>query len=258
MPFTLLPCGPIEYERFDVPHAAGPTVVMLHEGLGSVSMWKDFPALLAQSTGCTVIAYSRLGHGRSARLRSPRNTRYMHDEALVCLPQFLDRLDIQNPVLFGHSDGGSIALIHAAQSGRSVAGIVALAPHVMVEDISVSSIEAAKQAYETTSLREKLARYHDDVDGVFWGWNDIWLHSDFRSWNIEADLSRIACPILAIQGHEDEYGSMEQIERIARAAPKVELLQLAQCRHSPHRDQPLAVLSAVTAWMGRLCSHPIA
>ena len=121
----------------------------------------------------------------------------------------------------------------------------------MVEDISVSSIEAAKQSYETTNLRERLARYHDDVDGVFWGWNDIWLHPDFRSWNVEADLPRIACPILAMQGHEDEYGSMEQIERIARAAPKVELLQLAQCRHSPHRDQPQAVLSAVTAWMGR-------
>jgi pimeloyl-ACP methyl ester carboxylesterase len=176
----------------------------------------------------------------------------MHDEALVHLPEFLDRLAIERPILFGHSDGGSIALIYAARSGRSVAGIVALAPHVMVEDISVSSIRAAKVTYETTNLREKLARHHDDVDGVFWGWNDIWLHPDFRSWNIEADLPRIACPILAIQGEQDEYGSMQQIDRIASAAPNVELLRLDQCRHSPHRDQPDAVLSAATSWTDRL------
>jgi pimeloyl-ACP methyl ester carboxylesterase len=252
MPFTQLSAGQIEYERFEIPQAKDPAVVMLHEGLGSVSLWKDFPARLAKALGRNVIAYSRLGYGRSERLLAPRTPRYMHDEALVHLPQFLDRLEIESPILFGHSDGGSIALIYAARSGRSVAGIVALAPHVMVEDISVSSIRAARVTYETTNLREKLARHHDDVDGVFWGWNDIWLHPDFRSWNIEADLPRIACPILAIQGEQDEYGSMQQIDRIASAAPNVELLRLDQCRHSPHRDQPDAVLSATTSWTDRL------
>jgi len=173
----------------------------------------------------------------------------MHEEALVALPQFLDALGIENPVLFGHSDGGSIALIHAGGSGRKVAGIVVLAPHVFVEELSIDSIAAAKVAYETTSLRERLARYHDDVDGAFRGWNDIWLHPGFRSWNIEEYLPRITCPILAIQGDDDEYGSTEQIQRIGRAAADVELLRLANCRHSPHRDQPEQVLATLTRWM---------
>jgi len=172
----------------------------------------------------------------------------MHDEALVVLPQFLDALGIDNPILFGHSDGGSIALIYAGGSGRRVAGIVTLAPHVFVEDVSVASIAAAKVAFETTSLRERLGRYHDDVDGVFWGWNDIWLHPEFRSWNIEEYLPRVTCPVLAIQGADDEYGSLDQIRRIAHAAANVELLCLANCRHSPHRDQPQKVLEATAHW----------
>src|SRR3984893_14162141 len=197
---------------------------MLHEGLGSVSMWKDFPTQVAQVTGSNVTVYSRHGHGRSATLRAPRTVQYMHDEALIVLPQFLDALGLDNPILFGHSDGGSIALIHAGGGGRRVAGVVALAPHVFVEDMSVASIAAAKIAYETTSLRERLGRYHDDVDGVFWGWNDIWLHPEFRSWNIEEYLPRITCPVLAIQGAEDEYGTLEQIRRIAHAAADIELV----------------------------------
>jgi pimeloyl-ACP methyl ester carboxylesterase len=175
----------------------------------------------------------------------------MHDEALMVLPQFLDALRIDIPVLFGHSDGASIALIHAGGSGRMVAGVVALAPHVMVEEISVSSIATAKTAYETTDLRTRLARYHDDIDRVFWGWNDIWLNPIFRSWNIEEYVARISCSILAIQGQDDEYGSMEQIERIARLAPDVEVVKLLNCRHSPHRDRPEAVLEAVIRWSGR-------
>jgi pimeloyl-ACP methyl ester carboxylesterase len=173
----------------------------------------------------------------------------MHDEALNVLPQFLDALGIVNPVLFGHSDGGSIALIHAGASGRKVAGIVALAPHVFVEEISVTSISAAKTAYESTSLRERLARYHDDVDEAFRGWNDIWLDPAFRAWNIEQYLPRIECGVLAIQGEDDEYGSMEQIERIARAAADVELLKLANCGHSPHKDCSGAVLERVSGWI---------
>jgi pimeloyl-ACP methyl ester carboxylesterase len=248
MPFTTIGSGRIEYK-----HIAGdshsPTILMLHEGLGSVAMWKDFPEQLAYVTQSSVVVYSRNGYGSSAPLQAARSVRYMHDEALNVLPQFLDALGIVNPVLFGHSDGGSIALIHAGGSGRKVAGIVALAPHVFVEEISVTNISAAKTAYATTSLRERLARYHDDVDGAFRGWNDIWLDPAFRAWNIERFLPRIECGVLAIQGEDDEYGSMEQIERIARSAPDVELLKLPNCGHSPHKDRPDAVLERVSRWI---------
>jgi pimeloyl-ACP methyl ester carboxylesterase len=245
MPFMTIGPGRIEYECIAIGSPEAPTFVMLHEGLGSLAMWKDFPGQLARATRSSVVVYSRHGYGRSAPIHAPRDVRYMHDEALAVLPQFLDALAIDNPILFGHSDGGSIALIHAGGSGRAVAGIVALAPHVMVEDLSVASIAAAKVAYATTNLRARLARYHDDVDSAFQGWNDIWLHPSFRAWNIEEYLARIPCGILAIQGEDDEYGSMEQIQRIARMAPDVQLLKLATCRHSPHRDRPEAVLEAV-------------
>jgi pimeloyl-ACP methyl ester carboxylesterase len=250
MPFQTIGGSRIEYEQIaGDPHV--PTIVMLHEGLGSVSMWKDFPERLARTTRGNVVAYSRHGYGRSAPLHAPRPVHYMHNEALTVLPQFLDALGIANPVLFGHSDGGSIALIHAGGSGRKVSGVIVLAPHVFVEDISVTSIAAARSAYDTTDLRERLARYHDDVDGAFWGWNNIWLDSAFRSWNIEHYLPYIDCSVLAIQGEQDEYGSMEQIDRIARLAPEVELCKFEQCRHSPHRDQPDAVLEAVSNWIRR-------
>ncbi|HVW69759.1 MAG TPA: alpha/beta hydrolase [Steroidobacteraceae bacterium] len=249
MPFLTLGRGRIEYERSAADVPSSRTIVMLHEGLGSVSLWKDFPEQLARATRCNVIAYSRHGYGKSAPVKESRTVRYMHDEALIVLPQFLDALEIDKPILFGHSDGGSIALIHAGGSGRPVGGVVALAPHVFVEDLSVSNIAAAKVAYEKTNLREKLARYHDDVDGVFRGWNDIWLSPDFRAWNIEEYLPRITCPVLAIQGEEDEYGTMEQIRRIERASPRVETLCLPDCRHSPHKDQPRRVLEAVTRWL---------
>jgi pimeloyl-ACP methyl ester carboxylesterase len=249
MSFITIGPGPIEYEHIHGATADAVTIVMLHEGLGSVAMWKDFPQRLARATSTQVLVYSRHGYGRSMPMRARRAVRYMHHEALVVLPRLLDELEIENPILFGHSDGASIALIHAASSGLPVAGIVALAPHVMVEDLSVSSISAAKHAYETTGLRSRLQRYHDDVDGAFWGWSDIWLDAAFRSWNIEAFLPHIACPILAIQGEQDEYGTMDQIERIGRLAPNAQLLRLQDCRHSPHRDRPDAVLRAVTKWI---------
>lgn len=173
----------------------------------------------------------------------------MHDEALVALPEILDRLQIDTPILLGHSDGGSIAIIHAGGSGRAVAALILLAPHVMVEDISVASITAARRAYEDTHLRERLARHHEDVEGAFRGWNDVWLPPEFRAWSVEEYLPRLGCPVLAIQGEHDEYGTMEQIGRIARAAPDVELLKLAHCGHSPHRDQPEAVLEAITRFL---------
>ena len=227
-------------------------IVMLHEGLGSVSMWRDFPHRVAHATGRDIVVYSRAGYGRSSPATLPRGVRYMHDEALVALPQLLDALGIVRPILLGHSDGASIALIHAGRSGRPVAGLALMAPHVLVEDLSVASIEAAKVAWRTTDLRARLARHHDDVDAAFTGWNDIWLHPDFRAWNIEAEVRGLGCPVLAIQGEDDEYGTMDQVERIARLAPDVELVRLADCRHSPHRDQPEAVLEALVRFCDRL------
>jgi pimeloyl-ACP methyl ester carboxylesterase len=249
MPFLNIGRGRLEYERFDADVAGARTIVMLHEGLGSVSLWRDFPEELARTTGSNVIVYSRHGYGKSAAVGESRPVRYMHDEALIVLPQLLDALEVEKPILFGHSDGGSIALIYAGGNGRTVGGVIALAPHVFVEDVSVSSIAATKVAYETTPLREKLARHHDDVDGVFWGWNDIWLNPEFRAWNIEEYLPRIACPVLVIQGEEDEYGTMEQVRRIERGAKHVQTLCLAECRHSPHRDQPQRVLDAAARWI---------
>jgi len=235
--------------------ADAPPIVFLHEGLGSVSLWRDVPQLVADATGCEAIVYSRYGYGLSDPITAPRSVRYMHDEALVALPELLDALGIGRPVLFGHSDGGSIALIHAGGSGRPVAGVVVLAPHVMVEDVAVASIAAAKAAYETSDLKERLAKRHADVESAFRGWNDIWLHPDFRHWNIEEYLPGIACPILAIQGEQDEYGTMEQIDRIARVAARVATLKLGDCGHSAHRDQPQAVIAAVAGFVAALSAR---
>jgi pimeloyl-ACP methyl ester carboxylesterase len=246
----------LEYERIEATCPAHPTIVMLHEGLGCVATWKEFPAALAQATGCATLVYSRRGYGGSDPLTAPRSVRYMHEEALEILPELLAQLEIERPVLFGHSDGASIALIHAGASGRAVAGVIALAPHVMVEGISVTGIAAARTAYQTADLRARLARHHADVDGAFWGWNDIWLSSEFRHWNIEEYLPRVACPILAVQGEDDEYGTMEQIERIVQQAHNVKTIKLANCRHAPHRDQPRTVLSEVAAWMRRCLPAP--
>jgi pimeloyl-ACP methyl ester carboxylesterase len=176
---------------------------------------------------------------------------YMHDEALQTLPALLDLLNVQSPILFGHSDGGSIALIHAGAGMRKVEAVIALAPHVFVEPISVASIQSAREVYLETDLRAKLARYHKDPDSAFWGWNDIWLDQRFLSWNIEAYLSHIECHLLAIQGLDDEYGTREQIDRTIRLAPRAQSLMLERCGHSPHRDQADAVLSAVRDFLAR-------
>jgi pimeloyl-ACP methyl ester carboxylesterase len=228
-----------------------PAIVMLHEGLGSVSMWRDFPARLSAATGRRVLVYSRLGYGRSSASPEPWTPAYLHDEAIAALPKFLDRLDVDAPVLFGHSDGGSIALIHAALVARPVSALVALAPHVKVEERSLAGIRAARDAY-AAELRARLARHHDDVDATFWRWNRLWLDPAFRDWNIEELLPRVSCPVLAIQGEQDEYGTMDQIDSIARTAPRVQLAKLDDCRHSPHRDQPELVLSTVTTFLASL------
>jgi pimeloyl-ACP methyl ester carboxylesterase len=252
LPFTEAAGHRIEYERIDVGQTARPTLVLLHEGLGSVAMWRDFPGRLAHATGCNALDYSRYGYGNSDPLRGDRPVRYMHDEALLALPELLDRLAIERPILVGHSDGGSIALILADSGLRPLAGVVTLAAHVMVEDVTVASIAAAKVAFETTDLRARLSRHHADVDSAFLGWNRIWLDPAFRAWNIEDCLPHIACPVLAIQGEEDEYGTMEQMRRIGAAVAGVELVRLPECRHSPHRDQPDAVIAAITRFVDRI------
>jgi len=242
----------LEVERIDVGRGGAAPIVMLHEGLGSVAMWKDFPHRVAHAANRDVVVYSRAGYGRSSAASLPHGVRYMHDEALTILPALLDALGIARPFLLGHSDGASIALIHAGASGRPVRGLALMAPHVMVEDVSIASIEAAKVAWRSTDLRARLSRHHDDVDAAFTGWNDIWLHPDFRAWSIEDETRRVRCPVLAIQGEDDEYGTMAQIERIADLAPDVDLVRLADCRHSPHRDQPEAVIEALVRFVDRV------
>jgi len=249
MPFITVGPARVEYALLEAQSPGAPTLVMLHEGLGSLSMWRDFPQRLADHLECRVLVYSRPGYGQSTPLSAPRAVSYMHDEAWLTLPELLERLRIERPILFGHSDGGSIALIHASR--HPVRGIVALAPHVFVEGLSIASIAATRVAFDTGDLRKRLARHHADVDGVFRGWNDIWLDPDFRSWNIEDLLPAIRCPILVIQGEDDEYGTVEQMRRIAQHAPHVELELLAHCGHAPHRDQPDQVLEAVHRWLQR-------
>ena len=246
---TVTVCGrSLEYQLIPAHQINRPTLVLLHEGLGSVSMWRDFPARLATATGCRTLVYSRYGYGQSDIRAEAFKPDFMHREAREALPELLAALGIVNPVLVGHSDGASIAMLHAGDGRYPVAGLVVLAPHSFVEDIAIRSIEAAKLAFETTDLSLRLAKHHRDARRTFYGWNDIWLHPDFRAWNIEDCLPNIRCPILAIQGMDDEYGTMAQIEAIAAQAsgsPGVELLKLADCRHSPHRDQTAAVIAAI-------------
>jgi pimeloyl-ACP methyl ester carboxylesterase len=229
--------------------AARPTIVMLHEGLGSIALWKDFPQRLALATGCGVLVYSRYGHGGSDKLLEKRPVEFMHHEGDVVLPELLDKLGIARPILLGHSDGGSIALIFAGKYPERPRALMLEAPHVLVEDLSVASITQAKDQYQTTSMRSKLARYHKHVDETFWGWNDIWLDPQFRSWNIGEYLPAIRCPVLCIQGEEDEYGTIAQVKAIRAAVPATEIMMLPNCRHSPHRDQPEAALEKMVEFV---------
>ena len=217
-----------------------PPILLLHEGLGSVSLWRDFPERVAKATGARTIAYSRLGHGRSAPRTGPFRPDFMHDEGERILPALREALGIERPLLAGHSTGASMALIHAGMPGSDVAGVVAMAPLTFVEDSNLTSIRAMGDVYRTTDLRAKLARHHDDVDGVFWGWNDIWLDPAFRDWNIAGDMARIRCPILGLLGEADEYSTRAQIALIPRSAVHAPwaFLPLARCGHAPHRDRP--------------------
>lgn len=228
-------------------------LVFLHEGLGSVAMWRGFPARVAEVTGHPGLVYSRHGYGSSDVLEAPFGVDYMHREALETLPALLAHFGVERPVLVGHSDGASIALIYAGAHPDAVCGLAALAPHVFVEDVSVRSIEEAKVAFETTEMQRKLARYHADARRTFYGWNDIWLHPDFRRWNIEACLPRIRCPVLALQGVDDAYGTMAQIEAVAaQVAGPCEVVTLDACGHSPHRDQHDLTLAAIARFVARI------
>ena len=233
--------------------AAAPLLVFLHEGLGSVAMWRDFPQRLCAAAGLRGLVYSRPGYGQSTPRAANENwgPDFMHRQAREVLPALLQALnvDVQKhpPWLFGHSDGGSIALLHAAT--HPVAGCVVVAPHIFVEDLSVARIARTKQAYAEGKLREGLARYHADPDSAFHGWNGAWLNPAFRDWNIEADIAPIACPLLAVQGVDDEYGTLAQIRGIQRRVPQTKLLELPRCGHSPHRDQPQALMDATVAFI---------
>ena len=242
--------------RLECRRIAGraPEIVLLHEGLGSVAMWRDFPDRLAEATGLGVFVYSRAGYGKSSSVPLPRPARYMHDEALATLPRALEAAGIGECVPVGHSDGGSIALIYAGGVRPMKArGLVTLAAHVFNEKLCVDSIAAAGRAYLETDLRARLARYHADVDNAFRGWNDVWLSREFRRWDIEEYLPRVSVPVLAIQGRDDEYGTERQVDAIVgQVAGRAEKLMLPKCRHSPHRDQPAMTTEAIARFVRTL------
>jgi pimeloyl-ACP methyl ester carboxylesterase len=241
----------LAYEWVGEAREARPPLVFLHEGLGSIRQWRDFPAKVSAATGCRALVYDRYGHGQSDVLEEPRRTvRFMHDEALTSFPQLLSQLKIEDPVLVGHSDGASIALIYAG-AGHQVRGVVAMAPHVFIEPVCISSIRQAAETFETTDFAQKLGRYHRDVRKTFYGWADVWRDPNFGRWDIRDDyLPGVRCPVLAIQGHDDEYGTMAQLDEIQRrVAGPSELLKLEKCGHSPFRDQPEAVLESIATFV---------
>lgn len=241
----------IEYQWISRGRIDQPLWVFLHEGLGSVAMWQDFPTQLCAALNCRGLVYSRPGYGHSSP-RAPDEhwgIDFMHQQAYEVLPALLQALGV-NPqreqlCLLGHSDGGSIALLYAARFAQQVAATVVLAPHIMVEAVCLEGIALARKAYLESGLRQRLTRFHRDPDSAFWGWNDAWLDPAFSGWSIESELSAIIGPLLAIQGLNDEYGTLEQIRGIARQVPGTELIELAECRHSPHRDQTIQVIEAV-------------
>jgi len=253
MPFVTAAGHRLEYEWIDAAGAGKPTLVFLHEGLGSLRQWRDFPLRVARATGCAALVYSRYGYGHSDVLEEPRRSvRFMHEEALEALPEVLAELSIREPVLVGHSDGASIAIIHAG-AGNPVRALALMAPHVFVEEICVRSIEKAKRDFETTDLPHRLGKYHRDPRRSFYLWNDVWLDPAFLDWNIEEYLPGISCPVLAIQGRDDEYGTLAQLRSIAlKVKGPCELVELERCGHSPFRDQPEATLAALARFIGGL------
>lgn len=251
MPFATAAGHSIAYEWVG---DGKPTLVFLHEGLGSIRQWRDFPARVAAATGWRALIYDRYGYGQSDVLvEAKRDIRFMHDEAVLALPELLSNVGVENPILIGHSDGASIALIHAG-AGHPVRGVVAMAPHVFIEPVCLSSIRNAAETFETTDLPARLGKYHRDSRKTFYGWADVWLDPGFERWDVREDfLPNVACPVLGIQGYEDEYGTMAQLDEIARRVKgPCELLKLENCGHAPFRDRPEQVLEHISRFIERI------
>lgn len=231
-----------------------PSLVFLHEGLGSIAQWRDFPVCLSILTGLPALVYDRLGYGNSDALNVPRTDRYLHDEALISLPDVLEKLNINDAILIGHSDGGSIALIFAAIHGSKTRGVITEAAHVFVEDVTISGIHQAVEFFNTTDLRNRLLQYHKgNTDLMFCAWADTWLASSFRNWNIEEFLPQITCPIFAIQGEEDEYGTHAQIESIiTKVSGPAKGLMIPNCGHIPHHQAFEKVLNEMARFIRSL------
>ena len=240
----------IELEYFRIEGRGTPTLVFLHEGLGSALLWRKFPEAVARSTGLPALIYSRYGNGFSAPLREPREPRYMHDEALTALPALLDALGIDDVVLIGHSDGASIAIVFAAEYPERTKALVLEAPHLFVEDLSVASIASIRTVFETSDLRARMQRHHADADRTFYGWNDVWLSGAFRSWDVNGYAARLQAPVLAVQGDADEYGTPAQIDALAALARgSVDRVLLAGCGHAPHRDRAVLMEMLAAQWV---------
>jgi pimeloyl-ACP methyl ester carboxylesterase len=242
----------LDYKWLGAAPAEAPTLVFLHEGLGSVSMWRDFPKRVVEATGDGALVYSRAGYGDSDPVDLPRTVHFMHDEALITLPKVLDAMSIREAILIGHSDGGSIALIHAGGTKDArVRGLILEAPHVFVEEHGLRRISAIAEEYRNGDLRRRLKRHHGrNVDCAFWGWNSVWLDPEFRSWNIEEYLPKIRVPVLVIQGEDDSYGTLRQVEAIEkRCSGPVTTVILEDCGHSPHVDQPATTLEAIVEFV---------
>lgn len=244
----------LEYRLVGPAPDSAPTIVMLHEGLGSAALWADFPQALQAATGLSVFAYSRAGYGASSPITLPRPLDYMSREALDVLPALLDAIGFQRGVLLGHSDGASIAAIYAGGTGdHRVRGVVMIAPHFVVEDVSIASIAEIKRTYEATDLRSKLARWHRNVDNAFYGWNDAWLNPDFRRWDISEYLAYIRVPVAILQGEDDQYGTIRQIE-IAREECycPLDVTMIPKSGHSPHREASELTLTTVSEFAKRI------
>ncbi|MBV9001261.1 MAG: alpha/beta fold hydrolase [Solirubrobacterales bacterium] len=238
-------------ELLDIPGEPGAApLILMHEGLGSVRLWRGFPGQLAAATGRRTVVFSRFGHGQSDPPPTRRTPAFMHEEALALLPELLAALAVDQPVLVGHSDGASIALIYAAH--HPVRAVVAIAPHVFVEDVCLREIERARQVYLDGDLRQRMARHHRDPDAAFFGWNDVWLDPEFTRWDITAEVERITCPLLLIQGEHDQYGTMAQLDAIEqRARGPVRRVHL-ECQHSPPTEKPQETVEAIAHFLVQL------
>jgi pimeloyl-ACP methyl ester carboxylesterase len=249
--------GKIEYVFHKVERPGAPVIVMLHEGLGALSLWRNFPKKLSDILNCSVFVYSRHGYGYSDFIDEEFDTQYMHREAISILPQLLSHFEINNPILYGHSDGASIALIHASLADTRVKGLILEAPHVFVENISLDGLKAARDAFEKGGLKESLAKHHCEPERIFRYWSNIWLSSNFLSWNIVSCVSDIRCPTLLIQGEQDAYGTLSQIDTIMKNIPSnCEKKILPAIGHSPHRETSELVLQSVQSFINRNINAP--